>query len=45
MLFEPRWPWRAAAELGAQVASPPQYLRCAPHGQSKLLVAATGSAG
>lgn len=45
ILFEPRWPWRAAAELGAQVASPPQYLRSAPHGQSKLLVAATGSAG
>ena len=45
ILFDPRWPWRAAAALGAQVASPPQYLRSAPHGQSKLLVAATGSAG
>ena len=45
ILFDPRWPWRAAVELGAQVASPPQYLRSAPHGQSKLFVAATGSAG
>ena len=45
ILFNPRWPWHAAAALGAQVASPPQYLRSAPHGHSKLLVKATGSAG
>ena len=45
MLFDPRWPWRAAAELGAQVAAPPQYLRSAPHGHSNLFVQATGSAG
>ena len=25
VLFEPHWPWRAAAELGAQVEVPPQY--------------------
>ena len=27
MLYDPRWPWHAAAELGAQVAAPPQYWR------------------
>jgi len=30
MLFDPRWPWRAAAELGGRVFAPPQYLRAAP---------------
>jgi 2,4-dienoyl-CoA reductase-like NADH-dependent reductase (Old Yellow Enzyme family) len=32
MLFDPRWPWRAAAELGAQVQAPPQFWRGAPRG-------------
>ncbi|HSD16717.1 MAG TPA: NADH:flavin oxidoreductase/NADH oxidase [Thermomonas sp.] len=45
VLFDPRWPWHAAVELGAQVASPPQYLRSAPHGASQVLKVATGSAG
>ncbi len=27
MLYDPRWPWHAAAELGAQVSAPPQYRR------------------
>ncbi len=36
MLYNPRWPWHAAAELGAQVAAPPQYLRCQPHGLKQL---------
>ena len=45
MLFDPRWPWHAAAALGAQVAAPPQYLRSAPQGQGHVLVQATGSAG
>jgi 2,4-dienoyl-CoA reductase-like NADH-dependent reductase (Old Yellow Enzyme family) len=45
MLYDPRWPWHAAAALGAQAAAPPQYLRSAPHGAGKTLVAATGSAG
>lgn len=36
ILFEPHWPWRAAAELGAQVTVPPQYLRCAPHQHKHL---------
>jgi 2,4-dienoyl-CoA reductase-like NADH-dependent reductase (Old Yellow Enzyme family) len=30
MLYNPRWPWHAAAELGAQVKVPPQYWRCQP---------------
>jgi 2,4-dienoyl-CoA reductase-like NADH-dependent reductase (Old Yellow Enzyme family) len=30
MLFNPRWPWHAAAALGAQVAAPPQYWRSQP---------------
>ncbi|MEM6159731.1 NADH:flavin oxidoreductase/NADH oxidase [Erwinia sp. P6884] len=31
MLYDPRWPWHAAAELGAKVHAPDQYLRCEPH--------------
>lgn len=31
MLFDPRWPWHAAAHLGANVQAPPQYLRSKPH--------------
>jgi 2,4-dienoyl-CoA reductase-like NADH-dependent reductase (Old Yellow Enzyme family) len=30
MLYDPRWPWHAAAELGAQVSAPPQYWRSTP---------------
>ena len=30
MLFDPRWPWHAAARLGGSVAAPPQYWRSAP---------------
>lgn len=36
MLYDPRWPWHAAAALGAQVDAPPQYLRCQPHGLKGL---------
>ncbi len=32
MLFDPRWPWRAAAELGGTVAGPRQYWRSLPRG-------------
>jgi 2,4-dienoyl-CoA reductase-like NADH-dependent reductase (Old Yellow Enzyme family) len=32
MLYNPRWPWHAAAKLGAQVIAPPQYWRAAPGG-------------
>jgi 2,4-dienoyl-CoA reductase-like NADH-dependent reductase (Old Yellow Enzyme family) len=31
ILYDPRWPWHAAAELGAQVHAPKQYLRSQPH--------------
>ena len=30
MLYDPRWPWHAAAALGARVHAPPQYLRSQP---------------
>jgi 2,4-dienoyl-CoA reductase-like NADH-dependent reductase (Old Yellow Enzyme family) len=30
ILYDPRWPWHAAAELGAQVQVPNQYLRSQP---------------
>ena len=36
MLFNPHWPWQAAAELGAQVQAPPQYWRSQPRGHNKL---------
>jgi 2,4-dienoyl-CoA reductase-like NADH-dependent reductase (Old Yellow Enzyme family) len=36
MLFDPRWPWHAAAELGAQVEAPPQYWRSQPRGMNGL---------
>ncbi len=36
MLFDPRWPWHAAAKLGAQVGAPPQYWRSQPHGLTGL---------
>ena len=30
MLYDPRWPWHAAARLGAQVEAPHQYWRSQP---------------
>ncbi|MBD9526451.1 NADH:flavin oxidoreductase/NADH oxidase [Paracoccus sp. PAR01] len=30
VLYDPRWPWHVAAELGASVTASPQYLRCQP---------------
>jgi 2,4-dienoyl-CoA reductase-like NADH-dependent reductase (Old Yellow Enzyme family) len=36
MLYDARWPWHAAAALGAQVDAPPQYWRSPPHGHGKL---------
>lgn len=32
MLWDPHWPWHAAAKLGAQVQGPEQYWRSEPHG-------------
>jgi 2,4-dienoyl-CoA reductase-like NADH-dependent reductase (Old Yellow Enzyme family) len=36
MLFDPRWPWHAAAQLGAQVQAPPQYWRSQPREYTDL---------
>jgi 2,4-dienoyl-CoA reductase-like NADH-dependent reductase (Old Yellow Enzyme family) len=36
MLYDPRWPWRAAAQLGATVQAPPQYWRSQPRDQKAL---------
>jgi len=30
MLYDPRWPWHAAAHFGARVKAPKQYLRSQP---------------
>lgn len=32
LLWNPHWPWQAAAELGASVTAPAQYWRSQPHG-------------
>jgi len=37
MLYNPRWPWHAAAALGASVTAPKQYWRCAPREFPKVL--------
>jgi NADPH2 dehydrogenase len=36
MLYDPRWGWHAAAELGGQVEAPPQYWRSQPSTQKTL---------
>ncbi len=36
MLYDPHWPWHAAAKLGAQVKVPPQYWRSQPREQKAL---------
>lgn len=35
-LFDPRWPWRAAAALGGTVGAPPQLLRSLPQGHAPI---------
>ena len=37
ILYDPRWPWHAAAKLGAQVSVPPQYWRSEPRQFKGLL--------
>jgi 2,4-dienoyl-CoA reductase-like NADH-dependent reductase (Old Yellow Enzyme family) len=37
MLYDPRWAWHAAAELGATVRAPEQYWRSPPHGLKRPL--------
>ena len=36
ILYDPNWPWHAAAELGATVVAPPQYWRCPPREHAQL---------
>jgi 2,4-dienoyl-CoA reductase-like NADH-dependent reductase (Old Yellow Enzyme family) len=38
LLWNPRWPWHAAAALGGQVRVPDQYLRCQPVGFDDVLL-------
>lgn len=42
ILYDPRWPWHAAAALGAKVAVAPQYLRSQPREFKDLLVMEKG---
>lgn len=37
VLWNPHWPWHAAAALGAAVKAPPQYLRSEPRGAGRVL--------
>src|SRR6476469_9226261 len=41
MLYDPRWGWHAAAELGGTVEAPPQYWRSQPSTQKALFGATT----
>jgi 2,4-dienoyl-CoA reductase-like NADH-dependent reductase (Old Yellow Enzyme family) len=41
MLYDPRWGWHAAAELGGHVDVPPQYWRSQPSTQKALFGATT----
>ena len=36
VLYDPRWPWHAAAELGATVQAPRQYWRSQPREHARL---------
>ena len=36
ILFDPRWPWHAAAHLGGRVKAPEQYLRSQPRQHREL---------
>ncbi len=41
MLYDPRWPWHAAAKLGAQVRAPKQYWRSQPREYKDLFTEAS----
>jgi 2,4-dienoyl-CoA reductase-like NADH-dependent reductase (Old Yellow Enzyme family) len=36
VLWDPRWPRHAAAELGATIKAPPQYWRCEPRSTKRV---------
>ncbi len=38
ILYDPRWPWHAAAALNAHVRAPHQYLRAQPHRLAELFL-------
>ena len=38
VLYDPRWPWHAAAHFGEKVKAAPQYLRCQPRQLRDLFV-------
>jgi 2,4-dienoyl-CoA reductase-like NADH-dependent reductase (Old Yellow Enzyme family) len=40
MLWNPRWPWHAAASLGAQIHAPTQYWRSAPREAANVIAEA-----
>lgn len=40
MLYDPRWPWHAAAKLGAKVHAPKQYWRSQPREYKDLFLGA-----
>jgi 2,4-dienoyl-CoA reductase-like NADH-dependent reductase (Old Yellow Enzyme family) len=40
ILYDPHWPWHAAAHLGAQIKAPSQYLRSQPHHSRDLFIKA-----
>ena len=44
MLYDPRWGWHAAAELGATVTAPPPYWRAPPHEHKDLFYTTVESA-
>lgn len=39
MLYDPRWPWHAAADLNESIAIAPQYFRFQPRGANHLFKA------
>ena len=41
MLYDPRWPWHAAAKLGARVTAPKQYWRSQPREYKDLFEGAS----
>jgi len=41
ILYDPRWPWHAAAALGGKVVPAPQFLRCEPQ-QARGIFAGAG---
>jgi hypothetical protein len=42
ILYDPRWPWHAAAHFGAVVKAPDQYLRSQPRQFKELFSSKPG---